>query len=225
MNSPRATPALRQSLAAAALALILAGFLVPAGCNAVGYVAGLAGGRGERKVKVPAAYRGLEGKAVAVLVAADEFTMPDHPGAPYTVSRAVSRTLALAIPGIRLVDPAQLTKFQEQNPYWKTLPYGQAVQRLGADRLVYVDLLDYQTHEPGNPYLGKGKVSANVGVASADAGNPDDLVFASTVEAVYPEGTSVGSVNAKPGTIEAGMIAAFAENVADLFRDHTRIEK
>lgn len=206
---------------AAALMMLLCVSLP--GCTEIGFLAEAAGG-GPKKVKVKPEYRGLEGKSVAVVVAADEYMLFDHPDAPEVIARAVTQRLKVGVPGIRMLDPKQVLEFQSKNPYWNTTPYGELMQRLGAERLVHVDLAEFGVHDPGNSYLWQGRATAGVGVAASDAKDPDTLVYLTRISTLYPEDESLGVVNADDDGIRAGLVFALASQIAGRFHDHTVIE-
>ena len=66
--------------------------------------------------------------------------------------------LASVLPSVRVVDPHQIARFQQENPFWNTLPHSDLIKRLGVDRVIYIDLVQYALHEPGNAYIKQGKL-------------------------------------------------------------------
>ena len=66
------------------------------------------GGDQAGQVTVEAQYRGLENQTVAVLVAADEYTLFEHPTAAAAVCRQASAKLATEITGIHVLNPKQI---------------------------------------------------------------------------------------------------------------------
>ena len=212
-------PALR---AVAMLAMVSA----IGGCSLIGFAAHvIAGDPASRTVTVSAQYDGLDHQAVAVLVSADEYTYFEHPDATSAVCQHVSALLASSIPGVRVIDPHQIDAFQKKNPFWNTLPYGDLLQRLQVHRLIYIDLIRYTLHEPGNTYVWRGAVAANVGVAAGEVSDPNQFVFNTTVEAHYPQSGSIGVVNADKATIRFGLLQSFTKQIVDLFQDHDETVK
>lgn len=204
--------------------LMLAAAMSLGGCNWLGYGAhALSGGDKNKTVAVDADYRGLDGKSVAVLVAADEYTLFRHPGSPQRVARAVTQQLTADIPGIKPVDPGQVARFQRDNAYWNTLTYGELLNRLKVERIVYIDLAQYTTNEPGDKHVWRGVVVGRVGVAAADATQPNDLVYGADVSAEFPPGQTVGVLEANEQTIQLGMLKTFAVEVSRLFHDHEKV--
>ena len=217
MNNPTSNRfAVRASASAALLALVM----MLQGCNVFNWFAYAIGETEDEKVEVKAEYTGLNQKLVAVIVAADEYTLRDHPGANAIVCRAVSKQLAADIPGIRVIAPPEIIKYQQENPYWNTLKYSEIVAKFKVDRVVWVDLIDFTTHEPGNHDLWRGIVAAKVGVVERDSSKPDNFSYSNNVRAVFPKDSMVGVLNSDDATIQQGMMEAFAKNVSGLFCDH-----
>ncbi|HEX7008490.1 MAG TPA: hypothetical protein VF184_00820 [Phycisphaeraceae bacterium] len=201
------------------IAAVLAAAMLIAATGGCGWLAyGLAGGK--RKVNVKAQYLGLNNHSIAVLTLADEYVLFEYPKAPSLVTVAVSSRIAADVPGVTVMDPRQVVAYQNQNPYWATLPDGELIRALGVDRLVRIDLAQYRTHEPGNSHVWQGMATANVSVIEADAPNPNNPVFRTTVESRFPEDTKIGVLNTNDQTIQLGLVKALAEAVSGLFHDH-----
>ncbi len=176
---------------------------------------------GEKKlVDVKAEYLGLANQKVAVMSAADAHLLHLYPQAPTLVSQAVSKRIARHVPGVTLIIPKELAAFLKANPYWANLPYSQLVDKLGVDKVVLIDLIEYQTHEPGNAYVWQGLITANIGVIDAHAADPDNLVYQNTVSVRFPEKSSVGIVDADHESIQLGMLYLFGKKAGGLFYDH-----
>lgn len=190
-----------------------------AGCAVPAWVAhGVAGG--ERTYQVKAQYLGLDGRTVAVMVAADEYTLFQSPSAPLKVSRAVSARIAANVSGASVVPPKDVIAFQHENPYWGAVPYGELIEKLGVERLVVVDLIEYRTHEPGNAHVWQGMIAGEVGVVEAESDDPDNFAFSTTVRGQFPEESSIGVLDSDRETIELGMLTIFSRDAGGLFYDH-----
>lgn len=199
--------------------LLVLSMLTAAGCNIAAWAAhGAAGGK--RTYHVKAQYLGLENQRVAVMVAADEYTLFQAPGAPLKVSRAVSSRIAANVPGVTVVPPRDVMKFQQENPYWTAVPYGELVAKLDVDRIVLIDLIEYRTHEPGNAHVWQGMATGEIGVVEAEAEDPDNFAFATTVRAQFPEQSAIGMLNTDNETVELGLLVTFARDAGGLFFDH-----
>jgi len=177
-----------------------------------------------KTIRVESQYDGLAGQRFAVLVAADEYTLYRYPEAPLQISRAMTARLAENLPGATPTDPQQLDRFQQDNPFWNTLRYTDLVEMLGVDRLVVVDLVDYRTREPGNAHVWRGVITANIGVIEAEAPDPDNFAFSTTVRTEFPPDTKVGVVNSDEETIQLGMLSQFSRDAAGLFYDYEYVQ-
>lgn len=180
---------------------------------------------GPKQVNIKAAYTGLEGRRVAILVIVTEATLFEYPEAPIKVGRAVSTRIAANVPGSKLVTPAQIAAFQKANPHWDSVPGGVLIERLGVDRLVMIDLSEYSTHEPGNAHVFRGVVVGNVDVLEGDGIDPNNAVFSHYVAIRFPEGRAVSVVAEDAPTIELGMLDQFSRAVSGRFHDHTVIRE
>lgn len=174
----------------------------------------------ERTFDVTAQYRGLDGRSVAVLVAADEYTLYRFPKAPAYTCKVISASLQASVPDVTMMNPKQIVQYQSEHPHWVTYRYSRILRDLGVDRLVIVDLADYQTHEPGNSHIWRGVISGTVSVIEADGPDPDDVGASFDVAARYPEEGEVGLLDQDDETIQLGMLQVFARDVARLFHDH-----
>lgn len=176
---------------------------------------------GEKKmIDVKAQYLGLADQRVAVLASADPHLLHQYPKAAALINQAVTARIARNVPGVTTTIPDQIDAFQKENPYWMNMRYGELAKRLDVDKVVLIDLIEYQTHEPGNAHIWQGLATANIGVIDADARDPDNFVFQNTVEARFPEKNSVGIIDSDNDTIQLGLIFLFAQRGGGLFYDH-----
>jgi predicted small secreted protein len=215
LHSPRSARTLPSILLASLLA---ASALTLPGCNWAGFLADVTAGGKEAPIKA-ARYQGLKDKKVAVFVSADEALLRAYPQAPLSVCQSVTGAVKAAVPTAKVMNPSKINDFQIENPYWNTFKNSDLIKRLDVDRIVYIDLIEYATHEPGNASVWRGSVVANVQVISRDAANPDNYVYTDTVKALYPSASKVGVINSSDAAIQAGMLNAFSAAVGYRFSD------
>ncbi|MEZ6192517.1 MAG: hypothetical protein R3C45_14675 [Phycisphaerales bacterium] len=176
---------------------------------------------GEKKmIDVKAQYLGLADQRVAVLTSADPHLLHDYPKAPLLINQAITSRIAKNVPGVTTTIPDEIDAFQKQNPYWMNMRYSELAEKLGVDRVVLIDMIEYQTHEPGNAYIWQGLITANIGVIDADARDPDNFVFQNTVEARFPQKSDVGLIDSDNDSIQLGLIFLFSQRGGGLFYDH-----
>ncbi|MCX5660911.1 MAG: hypothetical protein NTW19_14495 [Planctomycetota bacterium] len=205
---------------AAAAALLLAASMGMGGCGVAAFGSYLINGPDrDQPTEIKGEYFGLNNKNTAVIVAADEYTYYEYPGAPLAVSRAVSQKLQAAVTGIKLTEPQKVVAFQKDNPYWNTLSYSELIKRLKVDRLVYIDLSEYGLHEPGNANVWRGVVIANIGIVEADGKNPDDFSYSTTVKSQYPPDRPIGLLESDDKTVQNGLLSQFSTHVSGLFNE------
>ena len=171
-------------------------------------------------VDVQAEYLGLADQRVAVMVAADSHMLYQYPDARDNVCKAITGRIAKHVPGITTTIPDRISEFQDDNPYWINMRYGELAKKLDVDMIVLVDLIEYQTHEPGNAHLWQGLITGNIGVIDANSMDPDNFVFQNTISAKFPEESTVGIIDSDDETIQLGMIFLFSRDGAGLFYDH-----
>jgi hypothetical protein len=219
------------TLRLAQLAFLLAVPLCIGGCRDVaGWAAQVVGGdMRETTYQVDAKYRTLPGHSVAVIIEADQYIYFQYPSGPSTLQRAVVAELSAKLnektTTVRLTDPGQIEKFQKENPYWHTLPYGELLKRLNVQRVILIDLSEFSLHEPGNANVWKGVARGSVGVLEDNAANPTNFTFTESVNAVFPNDSEVGVLNSNDTEMRFGLSKVFAQQVVGLFYDHKMKEK
>lgn len=197
------------------LALSLACFM-STGCALPAYIAHAF--EKDKMIGVDAQYRGIGGKKVAVLAIAGKNIVRGFPNIQREMCIAITRRMAESHPDCSFVDPEQIEKYQDENPYWNTLPYKRLTDSLKVDRVIYVDLSEYRTHEVGNEHMKRGYCSGGIGVVEAE--NPDKFDFYIDVHVRYPHKGEIGLVNVPDRSIELATISEFSTKVSHLFVDH-----
>ena len=186
-----------------------------------GWAADVVAGGGS-EVEVEGDYLGLADNAIAVVVTADERTLYRYPQTPQLLARYVGGQISENLASATLIDPGQIAEFQQQNPHWITLGYGELMNRLQVQRLVVIDVFAYSLHDPENKHVWRGVVAANINVAESDAANPDTFAYMNTVRARYPE-RPVPLLDSDEQTIQHGLLQLFSQRTAGLFYRHKEI--
>eukprot|EP00913_Durusdinium_trenchii_P006282 g5894.t1 len=141
---------------------------------------------------VPAQYVGLRGKSYAVVVAVDRLTQAQHPGLVARLTSGVNDRLALPENGVgasAFIPSVDLLNVLYETPQWPAMPPGDVAKMLGVERLIMIELYEYQLHEPGNRYVWDGVAAGAVTVYEADSGIPDDPIFEQAIRVSFPDGT------------------------------------
>jgi hypothetical protein len=206
----------------AALLTLTAAMLVLPGCQILGFIAQPFDG--ERRETVEAQYNDLKNKRIGVMVSASDETLFQYPRARGALTKALSGQIADNVEGVSIMNPDKIINYQVTNQYWHSLPYSDVIEALDVERLIVVDLVNYQTHAPGNPHIYQGLIAANVGVLEAEAENPDNFALRKQIRARYPTDSKVGVVNADEQTVELGIIKRFTAKAAGLFYEHKEVK-
>lgn len=192
------------------------------GCEGLGYLAYTI--TGSEKQDIKAEYKGLEGQRVAVLVDADAATLTRYPRAQLEICEAISLKLAANVKDISVVAPRAVIDYQNRNSYWTTATYQRLAKELNVSRVILVELAEFTMHEPGNRYVLRGTITANVAVADAKETSPNRLAYDTTIKVIYPEGDKIGVVNREEKNIRFATVDLFSQAATSKFYDHT-IEK
>lgn len=185
-------------------------------------VLGLTGcGLGQPKVRhFKAQYLGLEGRRVAVLVAAPDDAVARQPDLAEQLAALIATTVRRGVAAADVTDPRVTTGLQQDNPFWSLQPPHTLYQTLDAQRLVIVDLTSFRLRDPENNYLWLGTATAQVSVYESDAADPANPRFAAVVSSRFPEDRAFGFTDAQPRDIALGLSRMLARDVARLFHDY-----
>ncbi len=215
---------MRTQLASAArattLALaIIAPIALTGGCALIG---GMAAVYQETSTKtVPADFVGLEGKSFAVVVAADRSLQAEHPGLLEAITVRVTERLATPTNVPRaggFVPASEVLSFQYDNPGWEARSRSELMDSLGkVDRLVFIDLLDYRLHEPGNMYQWDGVAAGTVVVMGRGSETP---LFQRNVTVRFPGKSGIGPDDLNRTAVTSGLLSRFIDRSTWPFYSH-----
>ena len=179
----------------------------------------------EHKKKILAEYDKLPGTRTAILVWAPTETTFDYPHIELELADHIAAYLGVMLnqggSSLDIVDPRDIADFLQREPRAKSEPTAVG-EHFNADRVVFVELLQFQVRDPTAPSLLQGHLHAAVSVYDL-SGTPDGRSRneLTAVEIYHPEGTPVllGPTNAS--VIRKETYRKFAETVARKFYDHT----
>lgn len=200
------------------MGLLLCLCLLMTGCQLGGWVVYTL--NGTQKEKIPAQYDDLKNQRFAVLVSADANTLYQSPEATRSICTAVTRELADKVAGSKPLNPKQVIQFQDETPYWTTVPYNRLLKQLDVDRLVIIDVVQYNIHEKGNASVFKGTAIANVSVAKSS--DEDLLAFSKVVKATYPVGSELGLLKTETDeqTFRLALLLNLSQTIGRMFYEY-----
>ena len=167
--------------------------------------------------EVPAEYPYLQDKKVCVLVWADSETMFEYPWIQLEISEHVTAMIKPNVKGISFIPNRKVIELQRREVNWDRSDPADLGARLGADRVLLIELTQYTTREPESPHLYRGRIAANVKVY--DTGYRRSApAYKTTLETVYPR-DSAGEWGTDDVGIRKASMEAFALDLAGKFYD------
>ena len=202
------------------IAGLLAVAVLNSGCNWLAHPLYLIAPKAPEK-KVTAEFAGLPHKTVAVVVYADMDTLYEYPYAREGVTAAIARQLDSNVQDVEVIEPGQVIRYQDANVSWRTHPFSDVGQALGADYVLYVSLSEFSTHESGSVNLPVGRVSAGASLwdAHADPTDPEACVWRKINLAIKVDATT-GVMAWDQSILLIQMQRVFAERLVKCFYDH-----
>jgi len=175
----------------------------------------------DKQQPVPAQYRDLTGKTVAVLVWADQATLDMDPFARHRVAKAVKYYMEKSMPETKFVHPNDVADWQERlGARWETESIAEVCREFKCDRVVKIDLTDYTTRVRSARALRKGRITGTINVFGPDDESGSMALFNSLAEATYPPENSTAIVDMSDGDILRQTVELFGVIVARKFHDH-----
>lgn len=205
------------SLLAAGVAMLL---VVP-GCQVVGIIGAMAQSAEEMgSTTYPAEYEGLDDHSYAVIISADRVIESDNPGITARLTQIIDRDLRAYTRATAHIPAGRLLSKLYADPSWQALPRGELAEKLGVERLVVVEIVEYRLHEPGNRYTWNGVASGVVEVYESESGLPDDPMFERTIAVTFPDRTGLLEEEVPEEVITSELSRRFGERIAWLFYEH-----
>ncbi len=202
----------------AALGMLCAGAITPAGCQVIGFAAKAAHDAGSHKVY--GEYDGLRGHDYVVIVNMDQSLRATEPRLATVLTNAITRQLGNpdigatgAVPGPKVLE------FMYENPSWPAWSYQRLADEFTVSRVVVIDLYEYRLYEPGNQYLWNGRAAARVGVFEAGLGT-EEFAFNKDVQVPFPDEKGVTVREKSKGNVESNLQARLVTRIAWLMYDH-----
>jgi hypothetical protein len=177
----------------------------------------------EHKRDIPAEYKELEKRKVAIFVWADQDTSWQFRNVALEVSAHVEASLKAHVRGITVVPPRDTVDYQNRNAEWAAMQPAALGARFGADRTLMIELTQYTAREPEAPQLARAYVSANVKVYDAKASS-EPAAYRTEVSVKHPP-NAPAAWGVSENTIRREAMELFAEELVNRFYDRTVTER
>ena len=194
---------------------------LPSGCSVLGLAA-----HAMPQAPIPARYNGLAGHSVAVLVWVPRGLEVDYPAMRLDLVTGIQSRLQQAqnagkgelknatFPHA----PASLVRFQQDHPELERSPIVSVAPRLKVDRLIYVEVENFQTRSEQAVELYRGSATVSLRVVAVDSG-AGKLAYEEAGGSVTfpPSAPAEGIPNAGDAKIYRGTIDLLAQVIAERF--------
>ena len=210
----------------ALLATVLAGaFLLPAGCQVLGFAANA---MPQPKVKAKSV---LAGNAVGVMVWCDRGLRVDWPTLQRDLGGGVMERLAEAqkakakeMENVTFPFPAEsYVRWQHDHPGYEAEPITTIAANLHVTRLIYIEVDDLSTRTSKEMALYRGTAQASIKVIDVPAGATAGKVVydESDIHVIYPKhSTEEGRAEGNDARMYAGTVTQLADQLAMRFVEH-----
>jgi hypothetical protein len=180
---------------------------------------------------IPAAYKGLTNQSVAIMVWAGEGTMIDFPDVRLDIAGSLQTKLQQAVKtktkelvGVTFpTSPAAVVRFQQNHPELEAVTPAEVAAKLGARRVIYVELENLQTRSDASVELFRGSASATVKVIEIPEGAAKGTVAydEGRIAAVFPpHAREEGRPDGNDFTYYRGTVDALTTELAKRFVPH-----
>ena len=204
------------------LLLCLAAALTMPSCAVVGIIGAFADAAEDvGSTTFPAEYDGIDDHSYAVIIAVDRVVEADNPGITTRLTQEIDERLRANTTATAHIPSGRLLSTLYADPSWKALPRGELGEKLGVERLVVVEVIEYRLHEPGNRYTYDGVASGIVEVYEIDSALPDDPMFDRTIAVAFPDRSGLLEDEIPVEAVTSELSRRFAERTAWLFYTHT----
>ncbi|MGH7245078.1 MAG: hypothetical protein ACREJD_16805 [Phycisphaerales bacterium] len=166
----------------------------------------------------------LDGKSFAVLVTADRSIEEVAPGLSVTLVSRITQALAdtrsdSGTTGV--VPPSMVIQYMYDHPGWRAKSMEDLAKDLGGvQRLIFVEVSEFRTNEPGNKYIYDGVAAGSVAVVEADSKLADFYSFERTILVKFPDEQGRRPEEIPEGAVRTELMRRFVDRVVWPFMTH-----
>jgi hypothetical protein len=201
------------------LALVLCG--ICGGCSSMQWLGYVFLGQSHREVS--AQYAGLVDSRIVLIVMSTPAIDFDYPYARDELTRLGAMAIASQVEGAEFVRSEEILAFQNERIDFVQMPVADIGQAFGADRVVYLEMIQYAMTEANSANLLRGRIVCEVRVY--DLTTHDDYggqipCYKGNLAVTVPEAAPVPMNPEARGRIELATLRQFGSELAGLFYDH-----
>jgi hypothetical protein len=194
-------------------------------------------GSSDASTELPAGtYGGLANQQAAVLVWADFGTRTEYNQIQLDTTRLLTGKLEAlgrpakqggkerpanpALAGVQFLHHGSVVRYQREHPEVWTMSIEQVAPRLGVPRVIFIELVEFQTAEPAAFMLLKGKARANLRVLQIAGGKATTVFEENDITANFPPQAPEGVVASERFTVRTvyeGTLDLLTDKIAARF--------
>lgn len=205
------------------LALVLCSGLIVcgAGCSLGALVGGMADSANRLgSTTYEAEYTGLQSHTFAVVATTDRGIQAEFPALLPTLVQRLDLVLAEHAGASGHVPGDEVTGYLANNPQWVAWPRSQLAEELNVDRVIYIEVNDFRTNEPGNEYVWDGLVWATLSVIERGAVATDVEAYRKDLQIHFPDQTGYGPNDFSKQVVASELLRRLIERSGWLFYKH-----
>lgn len=179
---------------------------------------------------IDAAYKGLGNQNTAVMVWCDRAMSTDWPKLQEDLSRGITARIKQAadakdppkfLVGATFALPESVTRFQHDHPETDTQDITTVAPRMNVSRLVYVEIVKFETRPESSLELFRGSITANLKVLEVSDAKAKIVYQRDNIELKYPEkAPDEGTTGLTDAEVYEKTIEACSTEIADVFVPH-----
>jgi hypothetical protein len=173
--------------------------------------------------KVAADYTGLADQSVAVVVYADQAQTDEFPDARTEISNFLAAAFRTKIPSVRLLDFREVTAWQDDTLNWSALPEKDIGKHFSADRVLYIELLDYSTRANNSFGDLQGHIKAQCKVFETNSPGATPA-WSDLIEVRWPKDHPLDPASGSEVAVRKRALEQFSNDLVNRFVEHREIE-
>ena len=150
-------------------------------------------------------YQGLSNNKIATMVWADWVIRTEYNRIQYDLAEAVQNILVQRskppekdkkpeFENVEFVPAGSVVRYQREHPEIQNMTIQQVAPRLGAGRVIYIELEEFQTQPPQSPMLLKGTAKASLRIVEVSAGQAKVAFEERDIQVIHPPKAPEGVV-------------------------------
>jgi hypothetical protein len=173
--------------------------------------------------KVLATYTGMDDKSVAIVTDVDPATALEYVSARAEIGAFVTAQFQQNMPKVKLLRYQDVIRWQDDTLQWQGLREKEIGKHFSVDRVLYIELLDYRTREPGATNLLRGRIHALARVFEVETPGPS-AVWEKEFDVFWPPLEPQDVLHSNDTAVRKRVLEYFSEDLVGQFYDHRRFD-